>query len=114
MKSKFVHLNWQSPRPGEEVKLQRIELLAAFQVLSQESLVGYLKHGWEVVSLLVRLHSLEYVCFDEDVVPVDVELYVGVLALRDPPVHVLLRDLLNKRILGLYLKNQVREQNMAN
>ena len=99
--AELVHLVGHSPSFGEEVELKRIQLLQTFQVLGQESFASDLIHGWEVVCLLVRLERSEFVRVNADVIPVNVELGVGVLTLSDTPIHVLLGHLFNQGVLGL-------------
>lgn len=53
-----------------------------------------------MVRLLVRLEGGELVRVDHDIVPVDIELAVGVLALGDSPAHHLLGHLADQRILS--------------
>ena len=55
-----------------------------------------------MVRLLVRLERCQFLRVDPDVVPVDVELGIGVVALGHTPAHHLLGHLFDQGIVSLY------------
>ena len=54
-----IELVRHDPALWEEVVLQREEFLKTFQIPRQVPLASDLKHGWEMVDLLVRFETLE-------------------------------------------------------
>ena len=72
--------------------------MQTFQVPSEASLSSDLVHCWKVICLLVRLERGKPVGVNADVVPVDIELDVGVFTLDYAPVHLLPGNLLNERV----------------
>ena len=63
-----------------------------------------------MICFLVRFERLELVGVYSNIMPVDVELGVGVFILRDAPTQVLLGHLLYQRILSFYIENKIEPE----
>lgn len=85
----------QDPGAREEVELEWIKLLQTFQVLGQVGLARDLIHCWKVICLLVGFQRLKFFAVNANIIPVYVELGIGVLTFCYAPVHFLSGNLLD-------------------